>query len=62
MDFTVPVGSAETHQVHLHFNQWLGRMRIDVDGQDAAGDWRMFTLRTTKRYEFPWATTSVTIS
>ncbi|HEY7916591.1 MAG TPA: hypothetical protein VIC86_06360 [Acidimicrobiales bacterium] len=53
MEFTIPVGTAEKHDVHLHFNQWFGQVRIAVDGEDAAGDWRLFTLRTTRRYEFP---------
>jgi len=53
MDFTVAVGTAERHDVHLHFNQWPGRVRIGVDGVDAAGDWRMFTLHKMRRYELP---------
>jgi hypothetical protein len=53
MDFTLAVGTQETHDVHMHFNQWFGQVRIDVDGEDAAGDWRVFTLHKTRRYEFP---------
>ena len=53
MDFTVPVGAAEKHDLHMHFNQWFGQVRISVDGEKAAGDWLMFTFRTTRRYEVP---------
>jgi hypothetical protein len=53
MDFMVSVGKAEKHDVHLHFNQWFGQLRVTVDGEDAAGDWRLFTFRTTRRYEIP---------
>ncbi len=53
MDFTVPVGTAEKHDVHMHFNQWFGQVRISVDGERATGDWRMFTFRTVRRYEVP---------
>lgn len=53
MDFTVPVGTTEKHNVHLHFNQWFGATRIDVDGRRSAGDWRMFTFRKTRRFEIP---------
>ena len=28
-------------------------MCISVNGEKAAGDWRMFTFRTTRRYEVP---------
>ena len=53
MDFTIPVGAAEKHDVHMHFNQWFGQVRITVDGERVAGDWRPFTFRTTRRYEVP---------
>ena len=53
VDFRVAVGTEETHDVHLHFNQWFGQVRIDVDGEDTAGDWRVFTFHKTRRYEFP---------
>jgi hypothetical protein len=53
MDCTVDVGTDEKHSVHTHFNQWFGIMRIGVDGENMAGDWRMFTIHRTRRYEFP---------
>jgi len=45
VDFTIEVGTTETHAVHLHFNHWFGQVHITVDGEDAASRWRMFTIR-----------------
>jgi hypothetical protein len=53
VDFTIEIGTTETHAVHLHFNHWFGQVHITVDGEDAASRWRMFTIRTTQRFEFP---------
>jgi hypothetical protein len=52
VDFTIEVGTTETHAVHLRFNHWFGQ----VDGEDAASRWRMFTISPTQRFEFPVGT------
>jgi hypothetical protein len=56
VDFTIEVGTTETHAVHLHFNHWFGQVHITVDGEDAASRWRMFTISPTQRFEFPVGT------
>ncbi len=52
MDFSFAVGTRERHQVHFHFNQVWGNLRIDVDGRPVVKDFRMFSVRTRVTYEF----------
>ena len=52
MQFSFPVGSQEPHQVDFSFDQFAGNLEIRVDGQVAVKDFRMFSLKLTKRYEF----------
>jgi len=52
MQFSFKVGVHEKHQVDFSFDQFIGNLEIRVDGQPAVKDFRMLSLRLTKRYEF----------
>ena len=52
MQFSFRVGVREQHQVDFSFDQFIGNLKIRVDGQPAVKDFRMFSLSLTKRYEF----------
>jgi hypothetical protein len=52
MKFSFQVGIQEQHQVDFSFDQFVGNLEIRVDGQPLVKDFRMFSLRLTKRYEF----------
>jgi hypothetical protein len=52
MEFTIEVGDTEKHQMHTHFDQVFGQVRVEVDGKSVAQDWRSFSLHRTRRYEF----------
>ncbi len=52
MEFTVEVGDAEKHQMHIYFDQVFGELGIQVDGRNVAQDWRQFSFHRTRRYEF----------
>ena len=52
MQFSFRVGVQEQHQVDFSFDQFIGNLEIKVDGQPLVKDFRMFSLRLTKRYEF----------
>ena len=52
MDFSFIVGVNEQHQVDFSFDQFVGNLEIRVDGQPRVKDFRMFSLKLTKRYEF----------
>ena len=52
MKFSFRVGFQEQHQVDFSFDQFVGNLEIRVDGQPLVKDFRMFSLRLTKRYEF----------
>jgi hypothetical protein len=52
MKFSFRVGAREQHQVDFSFDQFAGNLEIRVDGQPLIKDFRMFSLRLTKRYEF----------
>lgn len=52
MQFSFMVGVNEKHQVDFSFDQTWGNLEIRVDGQPAVKDFRMLSLRLTKRYEF----------
>ena len=52
MQFSFMVGVQEKHQVDFSFDQFMGNLEIRVDGQPAVKDFRMLSLRLTKRYEF----------
>ena len=52
MQFSFRVGTQEPHQVDFSFDQFAGNLEIRVDGQPLVKDFRMLSLRLTKRYEF----------
>lgn len=52
MHFSFRVGNQEQHQVDFSFDQFAGNLEIRVDGQPLVKDFRMLSLRLTKRYEF----------
>lgn len=51
MNFSFTVGNDEQHRVDFSFDQFIGNLEIKVDGQTAIKDFRMFSLKLTKRYE-----------
>ena len=51
MQFSFMVGVQEKHQVDFSFDQFVGNLEIRVDGQPVVKDFRMLSLRLTKRYE-----------
>ena len=51
MQVSFMVGVNEKHQVDFSFDQTWGNLEIRVDGQPAVKDFRMLSLRLTKRYE-----------
>jgi hypothetical protein len=55
--FSFDVGDAEQHAVDFYFNQWWGPLNIDVDGRRKVDDFRTYSLKLTKVYEFPIGTT-----
>jgi hypothetical protein len=52
LQFSFRVGIQEKHQVDFKFDQFAGHLEIRVDGQPLVKDFRMLSLRLTKRYEF----------
>ncbi len=52
MQFSFRVGVSEQHQVDFSFDQFIGNLEIRVDGQPLVKDFRMLSLKLTKRYEF----------
>ena len=52
MQFSFLVGVQERHRVDFSFDQFIGNLEIKVDGQPLVKDFRMLSLRLTKRYEF----------
>jgi hypothetical protein len=52
MKFSFLVGIQEQHQVDFSFDQVIGNLEIRVDGQPLVKDFRMLSLKLTKRYEF----------
>lgn len=52
MQFSFLVGAQERHQVDFSFDQFAGNLEIKVDGQLLVKDFRMLSVRLTKRYEF----------
>ena len=52
MQFSFRVGVSEQHQVDFSFDQFIGNLEIRVDGQPLIKDFRMLSLKLTKRYEF----------
>ena len=51
MQFSFTVGVNEKHQVDFSFDQFKGNLEIRVDGQPAVKDFRMLSLKLTKRYK-----------
>jgi len=52
VQFSFRVGIQEPHQVDFSFDQFAGNLEIRVDGEPLVKDFRMLSLRLTKRYEF----------
>ena len=52
MQFSFDVGFEEKHRVDFKFDQFAGNLEIKVDGQPLIRDFRMLSLKLTKRYEF----------
>lgn len=52
MQFSFSVGTGEQHRVDFSFDQFVGNLEIKVDGQRLVKDFRLLSLRLTKRYEF----------
>lgn len=52
MKFSFLVGVKEQHRVDFSFDQMIGNLEIRVDGQPLIKDFRMLSIRLTKRYEF----------
>lgn len=52
MKFSFLVGVQEQHQVDFSFDQVIGNLEIRVDGEPLVKDFRMLSLKLTKRYEF----------
>src|SRR6266498_1494333 len=52
MQFSFLVGINEQHQIDFSFDQFVGNLEIRVDGQPMVKDFRMLSLKLTKRYEF----------
>ena len=52
MKFSFMVGVQEHHRIDFSFDQFVGNLEIAVDGQPVTKDFRMFSLKLTKRYEF----------
>ena len=51
MNFSFTVGNEELHRIDFSFDQFMGNVEIKVDGQTAVKDFRVFSLKLTKRYE-----------
>ena len=51
MQFSFTIGTNERHQVDFSFDQTIGNLEIRVDGQRVIKDFRLLSLRLTKRYE-----------
>jgi hypothetical protein len=52
MQFSFLVGINEPHQVDFSFDQFGGNLEIRIDGERLIKDFRLLSLRLTKRYEF----------
>jgi len=52
MKFSFMVGVREQHRVDFSFDQFAGNLGILVDGQPLIKDFRLLSLKLTKRYEF----------
>jgi hypothetical protein len=52
MKFSFMVGVAEQHRIDFSFDQVVGNLEILVDGNRLVKDFRLLSLRLTKRYEF----------
>lgn len=52
MQFSFTLGVNEQHRIDFSFDQFWGNLEIKVDGQTVIKDFRMLSLRLTKRYDF----------
>jgi len=52
VQFSFRVGVSEQHQIDFSFDQFIGNLEIRVDGQPLVKDFRLLSLKLTKRYEF----------
>ncbi len=55
-EFEFEVGDTERHAVKYHFNQTLGALRIWVDDRLVLSKFKLFSLHTVSRFEFPVGT------
>lgn len=53
MKLAFQVGQVERHQVEFSFSKMWGGLSITVDGAKVVGDFRMFSVKLVKAYEFP---------
>jgi len=52
MNFKFEVGNKEKHLIEFSFNQFWGNLYIKIDNEKTIKDFRMFSLKLTKTYEF----------
>ena len=52
MKFSFMVGVQEQHRIDFSFDQFGGNLEILADGKPLVKDFRMLSVRLTKRYEF----------
>jgi hypothetical protein len=52
MQFSFLIGIQEPHRVDFSFDKFAGNLEIRVDGERLINDFRLLSLRLTKRYEF----------
>ena len=52
MQFSFLVGIQEQHRIDFSFDQFVGNLEIRVDGEPLVTDFRLLSLKLTKRYEF----------
>ncbi len=50
VDFSFSVGSAETHEVDVHWTQWWGEITVAVDGEPALRERHPLGMRSLRRY------------
>jgi hypothetical protein len=52
MNFSFVIGVTEQHRIDFSFDQFIGNLEIKIDGQPLIKDFRLLSLKLTKRYEF----------
>lgn len=56
MEFSFDVGTSENHKVYFYFDRFSGKFKIEIDGHMQIGDFRTYSFKLTKVYEFPVGT------